>query len=100
MSLAPGGLKTKDPDAIRNGQFDLSAFLGTALLVGQSVVASGGDAALLIDSVGPDATSQKVNYRISAGTVGRIYRVRCRFSTDENPQQVQDVTIFVLVQEG
>lgn len=99
-ALRPGGLKVKDPDAIRNAQFSWTSFLGTALIIGKSVVASGPDTALVIDSVGIDATSQKVNYRISGGTVGRKYRVRCRIASDENPQQIEDKSIFVLVQEA
>jgi hypothetical protein len=99
-TLRPGGLKPKDPDSVRNGQFDWSDFLGTATILAQSVVVSGPDAALVADSVGLDTTSQKVNYRLTGGTVGKRYRLRCRVSTSEAPQQVEDRSIYVLVQDS
>lgn len=97
--LRPGGLKPKDPDSVRNGQFDWSDFLGTATILAQTVAATGPDSALVVDSVGLDTTSRKVNYRITGGTVGKRYRVRCRISTSEAPQQVEDRSIYVLVQD-
>jgi hypothetical protein len=97
-TLRPSSLKLKDPDSIRNGQFDWSAFLGTAQIIFEAIAVSGTDAALVVDSVGLDATGQKVNYRISGGTLGVRYRVRCRVATDENPQQIEDRSLYVLCQ--
>lgn len=99
-SLRPGSLKVKDPDSIRNAQFNWTAFLGTAAILTKEVVVTGPDSSLTVDSVGLDTTSRKVNYRISGGIRGSRYRVRCRIATNELPQQVQDRSIYVLCEES
>lgn len=99
MTLTPGKMKTKDPDAKKNAAFDWSAFLGTAIILTRSVFVTGPDSALTVDSVAPDVTNQKVTYRLLGGTSGQEYLVTCRITTNEAPDQQLDKSIRVWVED-
>ena len=102
MSLAPGDLKLKDPASVRNAQFDYdTSFLtaGVEITGTPTVTVSGPDAVLTIASVGLATGNRKVNYKISAGTLGERYTVTCQIVTNESPAQTDERSIDVLIKQ-
>lgn len=97
--MSPGDLKLKDPSSIKNAQFDWSAYLAAGVtIVTPTITVTGPDAVLATASVALDVTSQKVNYKISGGTVGWLYTVTSRIVTNETPAQTDDRSIQVRIQ--
>lgn len=100
MSIEPGDLKLKDPDSEKNAQFDWSGDLDAGVsIVAQAVTVSGPDSALVADNVSLAVGAQKVNYRLTGGTLGRKYTVTCRITTDELPEGRDDRSYRVLIQQ-
>jgi hypothetical protein len=99
MSLTPGGLKVKDPAAVKNAAFNWGTYLAAGVLLSSpTVTVSGPDAALITANVALATGNRQVNYTISAGTVGAKYTVTCHISTNETPPQTDERSFQVLVQ--
>ncbi len=98
MSIEPGALKLKDPDSTRNAQFNWSAYLGTTEIAAADVVVTGPDGTLIADSI--ISSGQLVDYRIHGGTLGKRYKVRCRITTAEESQQIEDRSFNVKIVNG
>jgi hypothetical protein len=101
MSIMPGALKLKDPASVKNGQFDWGTnYLDTGVEIAgtPTVTVSGPDALLVSASVALASGNRKVNYRLSAGTLGATYTVTCQIVTNESPAQTDERSIQVLVQ--
>lgn len=98
MTIQPGDTKLKDPDSTRVAEFDLDAFIEnpSAAISTATVVATGPDSALVVSNVTP--SGRVVNYTVSGGTLGSTYVLTCHFTTNEAPPQIDDRSIFVLMQ--
>lgn len=102
--ITPGKLLEKDPSASKLYQFDWSAWLGDAQIADKavSVVADDfgdSDGVLTATDVTLAAGNQKVDVTVSGGTVGLIYRVVCRITTNESPAQTDERSITIRVRD-
>lgn len=104
-SIAAGGLVTKDPNARKVYLCDWDT---NSLAVGVTIVSSTftvtplspstTDVALIADQPSILAANRTTQVRLSAGTLGQLYKVLNQIVTNENPAQTKDLWFTVWVQ--
>src|SRR5690348_7607976 len=103
VSIASGGLLTKDPDAVE--LFTMDWNIRGALADGVEIDAStweiaGPDNALTFASPTVLAGNRKAQAIFSGGTLGATYTVTNRIVTNESPAQRKDRSFKVLIEES
>jgi hypothetical protein len=92
----PGNTIPKDPDADLPYDFDWSEWLGAdATIATEYVVAATGltvESSTIVDDT-------KVRVRLTGGTAGTSYSLRCRVTTNETPPRIDDRTVNIRVKE-
>lgn len=97
--MTPGQLKVKDPASVKIGQFDWDSYLDAGVeLMTPTVVVAGPDALLTVASVALVSGNRKVNFKLSAGTLGATYTVTCQVTTVEAVPQIDERSFLVLIE--
>jgi hypothetical protein len=91
----PGQTIPKDPDADLPFDVDWSEWLGDEATIASKDVSA--DTGITVESSAIVDTSTKVRIRLSGGTSGSTYNVRCRITTDETPPRIDDRSFRVRV---
>lgn len=93
----PGDTIPKDPDADLPYDFDWSAWLGDdATIADHDVAAATGITKVSSEIIENDT---KVRVRLTGGTAGTVYSLRCRVTTDETPPRIDDRTVNIRVKQ-
>jgi len=89
-------LSPKDPDSVEFFNWDFTAVLiaGDSIASVVSTVVTSGDSALVLEG-SPALSGSLVSQRISGGTLGTEYTVRCRITTTLGETLDLSFSIFV-----
>ncbi len=90
MSVEPGALLDKDPQAELPYVMDWTLWLGDSAEIDTSEWFVAGDATLLIDDDEIVTGNLTTQVFLSGGTVGRFVTVTNRITTDETPARTDD----------
>ena len=90
MSVEPGALLDKDPNATLNYVMDWTLWLGASATIDVSEWFVAGDATLLIDDDEIVTGSLTTQAFLSGGTAGRFVTVTNRITTNETPARTDD----------
>lgn len=105
VTVRPGDLVTKDPSDELVITFDWDAEnLAVGVLIQShaftiTTIRPTGDTALTKDSESLLSGSRKTQLRLKAGTVGGLYEVADKITTNESPTQTKERSFRVLVQD-
>ncbi len=90
MSVEPGALLDKDPQAELPYVMDWTLWLGASAEIDTSEWFVAGDATLLIDDDEIVTGNLTTQVFLSGGTVGKFVTVTNRITTDETPARTDD----------
>lgn len=93
----PGNTIPKDPDADLPYDFDWSEWLGEDATIADHVVEAA--TGITVESSDILSNNTTVRVRLTGGTVGEAYALRCRITTDETPARIDDRTVTIRVKE-
>lgn len=94
MSVAPGHLFVKDPNAELIYHFDWTDWLATSAQIASYVLTiDGPDTALTKDNDTIVTGGKKVQVRILGGTLGKKYNLECKIVTNESPTQTDERSV-------
>ena len=100
MSVEPGALLDKDPDAELNYIMDWTAWLGASATIDASEwFVSGPDSSLTISTdeiIAGDLTTQVF---LTGGTLHKSYTVTNRITTNETPERIDDRSFMLRIRQ-
>jgi len=100
MSVEPGALLDKDPDAELNYVMDWTLWLGDDAEISVSEwIITGPDSDLVVDSDEIMAGSLKTQAFLSGGTLGRAYTLTNRITTNETPDRIDDRSVTLRIRQ-
>lgn len=101
LTVEPGAVFVKDPDAERIIQFDWTDYLAVLdeTLAGSSMLISGPDNVLTMDNDSVVTGNLQTQARVLGGTPGSLYTLTNRIVTDGTPSQTDDRSVQIFVEE-